>query len=52
MPVRYIAGVDPKRHALAVSCADPASCAVALQRLRADSAHFAEVVIDERKTAR
>jgi hypothetical protein len=48
-PVRYLAATSLQWHALGLRCGSAADCDAALQRLRADAAHFEAVQRDERK---
>jgi len=48
-PARYVAATSDAWHALSVSCSTERDCDAVLQRLRADTAHFAAVQRDERK---
>ena len=48
-PARYVAATSDAWHALSVSCSSEHDCDSVLQRLRADTAHFAAVQRDERK---
>jgi hypothetical protein len=48
-PARYVSATSTEWHAVAIACRGPADCDLALQRLRADTTHFAAAQRDERK---
>lgn len=47
--VRYLAAVSPQWHGLGLRCGDEAACRDAVDRLKADTAHFLAVERDERR---
>jgi hypothetical protein len=49
VPVRYVTAASPQWHGLSLNCGDEARCAVALQRLQADTTFFEAVQRDERR---
>lgn len=49
VPVRYLASISPQWHGLGLDCGDEARCAMALQRLQADTSFFEAVERDERR---
>ena len=51
VPVRYAAAVSPQWHAVSLHCADAATCASAVERLRQAAATYLAVEPDGRKSA-
>jgi hypothetical protein len=49
VPVQYLAAASPQWHSLRLQCADPAACALAVQRMRSDKSFFEAVQRDDRK---